>query len=131
MTVINPPSEDIKDMLESTDEVDLTFGTNLFIAVMPNSPDNAVLINDYTGMGQDRHGLEIPNLQIICRNNVYNTGYEMIKNIKYFLHEKVNETINGARYISIMNISDIGFLGHDSKNRFQWSTNFQIYRTAT
>lgn len=131
MTTINPPSEDIKDMIEDSGSgLGLVFGTDLFINIIPDKPDNVVVIGDYSGVGQGRYGMEMPNIQITVRNNDYTDGYEIIKNVKYFLHEKHGEVWNGARYLSIMNTSDIGFLGQDSKNRFQWSMNFQIYRTA-
>jgi len=132
MTTINQPSEDIKDMLESSESgLGLVFGTDLFINIEPNSPDNVVVLSDYAGIGQERYGMEMPNFQVTVRNNDQTTGYQLIKDIKYYLHEKCNELWNNTKYISIMNISDIGFLGQDSKNRFTWSTNFQIYRTAT
>lgn len=131
MTTINPPSEDIKDMLEnSSTGLGLVAGTNLFLSIQPTAPNNVVTVIDSGGMYQLRYGMERPNLQILVRNNVYLTGYNLIKDIKYFLHEKNNEVWNSTRYISIIARSEIGLLGIDPKNRFEWSLNFQIHRTA-
>ncbi len=131
MTIINPPSEDIKDMLESSESgLGLVTGTSLFIAIMPPSPNNAVVIRDSGGLSQLKYGMERPGIQIVVRNNVYKTGYDLIKDIKYYLNEKNGEIWNGANYISILNRSEIGFMGQDPDNRFEWSMNFQIYRTA-
>lgn len=129
---INPPSEDIKDMLEDSGSgLGLVAGTDLFLNIQPSSPNNVVVLVDSGGMNQLKYNMERPNIQILVRNNVYLTGYDLIKDIKYYLHEKRNGEIwGGTRYISILNRSEIGFLGVDAKNRFEWSLNFQIYRSG-
>lgn len=132
MTTINTVTEDIKDMLENSESgLGLVFGTDLFIGVLPDSPNNVVILNDPGGMPQLRYGMERPSLQVFVRNKDYTSGYDLVKDIKYYLHEKNNETWNSTRYISIMNRSEIAFLGQDEKNRFEWSVNFLIHRTAT
>jgi len=130
--IINPPSEDIKDMLEdSSSGLGLVAGTDLFLNTQPSEPNNVVVLIDSGGMGQLQYNMERPNLQVIVRNNVYLTGYTLIKDIKYYLHEKRNgETRNGTRYISILCRSEIGFLRTDRKNRFEFSLNFQIHRSG-
>lgn len=131
MTTLKPSSEDIKEMLENSDSgIDLSFGVNLFIGIQPSDPSNAVTLIDSGGIGMQKHGMEIPNLQILVRDKVYITGWDLANSIKYFLNEKHNEVWNGTRYMSIMQRSEIGFMGADPKNRFEWSMNFQIYRTA-
>jgi len=131
MTIINPPSEDIKDMLESSGSgLGLVTGTDLFIAIMPPEPNNVVVIRDSGGMNQLKYGMERPSVQIVVRNNEYKAGYEIVKDIKYYLEGKNGEIWNGTNYISVINRSEIGFMGQDADNRFEWSVNFQIYRTA-
>ena len=131
MTTINAPSEDIKDMLESSESgLGLVTGTDLFIAIMPPEPNNVVVIRDSVGFRQLQYGMERPSIQVVVRNNEYKLGYELIKNIKYYINDKNGETWNGTKYISIANSSDIGFMGQDADNRFEWSMNFQIHRTA-
>ena len=131
MTTINPPSEDVKYMLESSESgLGLIAGTDLFIGIMPPEPNNAVVIRDSGGMNQLKFDMERPSIQIVVRNNKYKTGYNLIKDIKYYLNEKNGEIWNGTNYISILTKSSIGFMGQDADNRFEWSLNFQIYRTA-
>jgi hypothetical protein len=127
MTTINPPSEDIVDMLESS-ESGLTLSP-IYIAITPTTPSDVVTVIDSGGMSQMKYSMERPNIQILVRNKVYKTGYNMIKNIKYYLDEKSNEVWNAARYISIRTRSEIGYVGMDPKNRYEFSLNFQIYRT--
>ena len=74
--------------------------------------------------------MERPNIQVLVRNNDYLTGYELIKDIKYYLNEKRNLIQGGARYICILARSEIAYLGLDPKNRHEWSLNFQIHRTV-
>lgn len=125
----NPPSEDVKDMLVAG--LGYTFGTDLFVASLPTTPNDCVLISDTGGQAQEKYGLEKPNIQILLRNINYQSGYDLIRNIKYYLHESRNgETWNGTRYILIANRSDILYLGQDEKNRYQWSLNFQIFRSG-
>jgi len=125
----NPPSEDVKDMLVAG--LGYVFGTNLFVAVMPPTPNDSVLISDTGGQAQEEYGLEKPNVQILLRNINYQTGYDAIRNIKYHLHDSRNgETWNGTKYVLIACRSDILYLGQDEKNRYQWSLNFQIFRSG-
>ena len=125
----NPPSEDVKDMLVAG--LGYVFGTDLFIASQPTSPNNCTLVSDTGGQGQEEYGLEKPNIQIMLRNNSYQSGYDLIRNIKYYLHDaRNNETWNGTKYILIACRSDILYLGQDEKNRYQWSLNFQIFRSG-
>jgi hypothetical protein len=131
MTTINPPSTDIVAMLEdSSSGLGLVLGTDLFINGKPTSPSNLVVVFDTGGMGQLRYGMERPNVQLLVRNTSYRTGYALAKDIKYFLHEKVNEIWNTARYIQILARTEINYLGKDSQNRFEFSLNFMIIRTA-
>ena len=125
----NPPSEDVKDMMVAG--LGYVFGTTLFIASMPTSPNDCVLISDTGGQSQEKYGFEKPNIQIMLRNMNYQSGYDLIRNIKYYLHDSRNgETWNGTKYIMVACRSDILYLGRDEKNRYQWSLNFQIFRSG-
>jgi hypothetical protein len=133
MSSANAPSEDVKDMLEDSGSgLGLVFGTDLFIASMPDQPNNAVCLYDAGGAEQGQFAYEQPNIQVIVRNINYQTGYSLCRDIKYYLHqERNNETWNGTRYISISCRSDILTLGQDKKNRYEWSINFRIERSGT
>jgi hypothetical protein len=129
----NPPSEDIKDMLVSSSSgLGVTFGTDLFIASLPDSPNVCTSINDTGGFDQGQYGYEYPAIQILHRNTDYSTGHAFMRDLKYYLHLQRNMEIwNSTRYIQIAVKSDILYLGMDDKNRYQFSLNFQIQRSGT
>ena len=132
MSSSNAPSEDIKDVLDtSSNDLGLAFGTDLFIASLPPEPDNCVCIFDYPGEAQEQFGHEKPSVQIKVRNRDYQTGYALCRDIKYLLHDEHNNTvINGTRYIRIFCITDIFPLGQDEKNRYLFSINFRTERSG-
>jgi len=120
--------EDVKDMLVSG--LSYVFGTDLFKASMPKTPNDCVCLFDTGGVPKEQYGYEKPNLQVLLRNKDYDEGYAALRDIKYFLDEKNGETWNSTKYIIIRTRSDILYLGQDDKNRYQWSLNFQIHRSG-
>ncbi len=132
MSTANAPSEDIKDMLEDSGSgLGLVAGTDLFRIVQPTQPNNCVCLYDTGGGEQGQWGHEHLNVQLIVRNIDYQTGYDLCRDIKYYLHQvRNNETWNGTRYISISCRSDILSLGQDEKNRYQFSLNFRVERSG-
>ena len=132
MSQVNPPSLDLKDMLDNSNSgLALTFGTNLFLSSLPDMPHNAVCLYDTGGLPQLQYALERPNVQVRVRDTDYLTGYRLIRDIKYYLHQERNgETWNGTRYIQIETRSDILYIGQDEKNRHSWTLNFSIWRSG-
>jgi hypothetical protein len=128
----NAPSQDIKDMLEDSGAgLGLVFGTNLFVASMPDTPNTCSVLVDTGGADQGEHGYERPSVQFLHRNVDYQIGYAFMRDIKYRLHyARNNEIWNGTRYIVIAVKSDILFLGQDDKNRYQFSLNFRVERSG-
>jgi hypothetical protein len=131
---MNPPSEDIKDILiSSAAGIDLTFGTNLFISSMPDSPDLCACIYD-TGGSEPEHNYNYmrPTIQTTIRGKK-STGYrdawklaETIRNVLYAIH---NETWNGTWYIGVWAETDIFFVGYDENKRPLLTVNFRIHRS--
>lgn len=138
MSQVNPPSFDLKDMLvdmfsasDSSSAFDLVFGTNLFLSSLPEIPHNAVCLYDTGGLPQLQYDLERPNVQVRVRHLSYLTGYQLIRDIKYYLHQARNgETWNGTIYIQVETRSDILYMGLDDKNRHAWTLNFSIWRSG-
>ena len=132
MSAANPPSLDLKDMLDNSNSgIALTYGTNLFLSSLPDMPHNAVCLYDTGGLPQLQYALERPNVQVRVRNTNYLAGYRLIRDIKYYLQQARNgETWNGTRYIQIETRSDILYLGEDEKNRHSWTLNFSIWRSG-
>lgn len=129
----NPASEDIKDLLIlSSSGLDLIYETNLFISVLPDSPDECVGIFDSGGLTPEvNYTYEYCDLQIRVRGNIfcYKNSYILAKNISSYLHGKTERTINLTRYILIKMITEPVFLGLDENKRPLFSINFLIHRT--
>lgn len=127
---MNPPSIDIKDILEAAGIG--TYGTDLFVSTIPERPDAAVGIIDTAGLSPlpVDYIYDRPSVQIIVRGtaNGYLAAYSKAESIKRALHALYNETWNGTRYIVILAETDILWIGPDERNRPQFSLNFSINR---
>ncbi|MBW2030730.1 MAG: hypothetical protein JRJ31_16830 [Deltaproteobacteria bacterium] len=130
---MNPPSEDIKDILEQSSVGVGTFGTDLFIGREPDSPNDCVTIYD-TG-GQEpvmNYTYDYPTVQIRVRGSRmgYKAAWTKANSIKEALNGLTNETWNSTRYIQIEAMGDPLFLGYDKEQRPVFVINFSIQRTA-
>ena len=131
---MNPTTQDIKDILEDSIGVaELSFGTNLFIGIMPDTPDSCVGLYDTGGMAPDEaiEGLLYPTFQVRVRGaeGGYQTAYALAQSVRNALHQLANQTFNGTRYLYIFASSDILFLGPDEKGRPLFSINFRTAKT--
>lgn len=130
---MNASSVDIKDMLEAESSLGLTFGTNLFIGLEYNTPDECVTIFDInspgpimTLTGEDDYNYDA--VQIRIRGNTYQTGIDLAKNIVLYLHGKAQETWNNTLYSLIQCINNPALLDWDEKRRPRFIINFNIQR---
>lgn len=107
--------------------------TNLFIGLMPSSPDLCVAIYEYSGaaplevMNNDSATLERPSVQVIVRGarNDYPTARTLIENVRDTLTAISNETISGVRFLRVMGLSSINALGVDDNDRPRFSLALQ------
>jgi hypothetical protein len=131
---MNPPSQDIKDfLLESSTGLTLVFSTDLFVAKMPETPDECACVYDTGGwMPMADYEYDMPSIQIRVRGERmgYRAGWLLANDIKGALHGKANETINNTRYIHIICNSDIMFVAWDESDRPIFSINFEIHRST-
>lgn len=129
---MNPPSEDIKDILAGTSSLALTFGTDLFVSEMPAEPNECVCLYDTGGEDPDpEYDYERPTVQVRVRGarGEYKAAHELAQAIRNILNGEHNYTINGARYIGIWGVGDILFVGYDDNHRPLVTVNFRIHRT--
>lgn len=132
----NPPSKDIVEILEqSSTGIGYSFGTNIFIGILPKSPDKCISVYD-TGGNSPAPNYEYyyPTVQVIVRgarggSAAYKDAWDIMELIKQALHGLHSETWNGAIYTQILAISDILRLGPDDNNRPLFSLNFSVQRT--
>lgn len=130
---MNATSQDIKDMLlEESDLLDLTFGTNLHIGREPTQPNNCVTIFDTPGAAMgltlDQKSYEYTSVQIRVRNGDYQAGWDIIDIIKEILHGRAHETWGNTLYTVIMVVSGPMFLDWDDNNRARFIININAQR---
>lgn len=107
--------------------------SNLYIGLMPSSPDLCVAIYEYSGaaplevMNNDAATLERPSVQVIVRGgrNDYPTARALIENVRDTLTAISNETISGVRFLRVMGLSSINALGVDDNDRPRFSLALQ------
>lgn len=131
---MNPASEDIKDMLDgSAGGLGLTFTTDLFISKEPTTPDDCVTIYDTPSFPPDLtlnpdERYYNSSVQIRVRNNSYQTGMTLARNILESLHGRAQETWNGTLYTVIMATGEPAALARDDNNRVIIIINFNLQR---
>lgn len=135
---MNPPSIDIKDILDAESSIDLTAATNLFVFEMPDhtdTPDLCVCLYDSGGFSPadtlDDERRERPTVQVMVRGAVggYTTAHNLAQDIRDTLHNLTDYTINSARYIRVAIEGDVNNVGKDDKKRPLLTMNFNIQRT--
>jgi len=128
---MNPPSEDVKDMITQSNGVG-TFGTNVFIGAEPLIPDECVTIYDTGGFDPETHNdIFFPTVNIRVRGVMggYKAAYAKALAIVTLLNGLRNETWSATRYIQIFMVGDINTIGNDDSNRPLLTINFRIIRT--
>lgn len=111
-----------------------TTATNLFIGLMPSSPDACVALYEYAGspplevMVDNDATLERPSVQVITRagRNDYPTARTLIENVRNTLTGITDETVSGVRFLRVNQISSINALGVDDNDRPRFSLSLQI-----
>lgn len=129
---MNASSEDIKDLLEATSFLGLTFTDNLFVSEMPSSPDACVVVYDTGGNDAEAgYTYDRPSVQIRVRGakGGYKDAYALTLLIKNELHGTAGYETNATRYVGIWAEGDILALGYDDNHRPLFSINFRTHRT--
>ena len=131
---MNAPSVDIKDMLEAYSTLGLVYTDNLFIGVELTEPKNCVTIFDSPGMRPQltMKGLgekyEYPSVQIRVRNSKYLVGWDLINEIKDYLHGRNHETWGGSLYTAIICVGSPALLDWDENRNARFIINFNLQR---
>ena len=129
---MNACSVDIKDMLVAESALGLVFSENLFIARMPDKPNECVVLFDSPGrtpaLTMDKENYYYPAIQIKVRAESYEGGYSLIQNIGDVLQGRANETWNTTFYSLIYISSGPAMLEWDKNNRIIFVLNLEIQR---
>lgn len=110
-----------------------TPGNDLFIGILPESPDVCVALYEYAGappleVFRDMdETLERPSVQVIVRasRNDYPTARELIKDVRDTLTDITDETISGVRFLRVNQISAINAVGTDDNDRPEFTLSLQ------
>lgn len=102
-----------------------TPGTNLFLGLMPASPDVCVALYEYAGAAplevlQDNDAtLERPSVQVMVRasRNDYPTGRTLVEQVRNVLTDMTDVTVSGLRVLRVSEISSINSVGTDENDR--------------
>lgn len=120
-----------------TNNATLTLGTNLFLSLLPETPDNCVsLYEDSGAAGMYTHGstglpvLERPGLQFIVRNTVYASGRSLSEDIYRLLAAVVNQSIGSNTYLRIEAIHSPSLMERDSSSRCLFTCSFDIIKVT-
>ena len=127
-----PPSEDIKDILESDSSLALIFGTDLFIGPAPNKPNTLISVLDSPGEPSETgYTYERPHVQVFVRSGPdnYRSGHVQAQAIADVLHGMNEQMVNGSRYLGIWLVGDVNVLGEDRLSRSMFTVNFRLHRT--
>ena len=104
-----------------------TLGTNIFLGLMPDQPDNCVALFEFAGSPPDLHWEgEYPGLQVRVRNTGYAAGRVKIEEVVTELHGAHELTLNGTRYLLIKARGSPEVLKRDANNRVELFVNFEI-----
>lgn len=106
-----------------------TVGTDIFLGLMPDQPDNCIALFEYAGSPPDLHwNGEYPGLQVRVRNKIYAAARTKIGEAMTALHGLHEQTLSGTRYLLIKARGSPEVLKRDANNRVELFVNFEIIK---
>jgi hypothetical protein len=113
----------------------LTLGTNLFLSLLPETPDNVVAILENSGVAPvftlgSNHlpRIERPEIQVLVRNDSYSTGRALAESIYRLLTQVTNQTIGSVLYQRIEAVSAPDLMERDINYRSVFTCNFSVMK---
>lgn len=103
-----------------------TLGTNIFLSIMPDTPDLCTAVYEYAGQSPlDTFGasvniaLDRPNVQVMTRasRNEYVAARDRAVNVRNALAKVSNVNLSGIQVLRIAPASAINHIGLDEKDR--------------
>jgi len=106
-----------------------TPGTDMFLGLMPDQPDNCIALFEYAGSPPDLHwNGEYPGLQVRVRNKSYAAARTKIGEVMDKLHGLHEQTLSGTRYLLVKARGSPEVLKRDANNRVELFVNFEIIK---
>ena len=108
-----------------------TPGTDMFLGLMPDRPDNCIALFEYAGLPPDLHwNGEYPGLQVRVRDKSYPAGRAKIEQIVRVLHGLHETVLGGTRYLLVKARGSPEVLKRDANNRVELFVNFEIIKES-
>lgn len=126
-----PVSRDMATLLENASVA--TFGTDMFIGRLPQTPVNCLALYDMQGspvLHIETALLDQWRVQVIVRNEEYDAGYIVAASIEAALNGRSRTDIGNNRYPGIHRDTTIFFRGFDEQNRAEFIQFFRGTRVA-
>ena len=106
-----------------------TVGTDIFLGLMPDEPDNCIALFEYAGSPPDLHwNGEYPGLQVRVRNKSYAAARAKIGEVRGKLHGLHEQKLSGTRYLLIKARGSPEILKRDNNNRVELFVNFEMIK---
>jgi len=110
-----------------------TLGTNLFLAIMPETPDTLITVYENNGnrpyftMGDAAIAVDRPVIQVICRagRQDYPTARDKAQQIRSLLGAVTEQTVSGVSIMRIEPQGSVTPMGEDENLRPMVSINFE------
>lgn len=108
-------------------------GTNLFLALMPETPDVMTCVYEASGdlphftMGADPWAIDRPSIQVTCRagRGDYPLARDAAEAIRVLLGAVANQTLSGIHVLRISPQGSVNPLGEDDNQRPVVTANFE------
>lgn len=102
-----------------------TLATDIFLSVMPDEPDNCILIVEDNGVGPTQvfgsssYAIQRPRIRVFCRaaRNDYPAARAKAVLTRASLGAIRNSTIDGVSFLSVLATSDFYPVGRDGDDR--------------
>lgn len=108
-----------------------TVGTSIFIGLMPDSPDAAVVLYESPGPGVIEHfgggiSLDHITIQVSVRGarDDYPTARNLADDIRKYLAAVTEETVSGVRILRMRPEGYVNSIGRDDEDRPLFTMNF-------
>lgn len=121
------PAQMIAETLATSLDETLVLGTNLFVGSMPMEPGDAVAVYDSGNNDTDPvNALDWHSNQVIVRNAIYLTGYNIANQIKAVLESSDPFEIDGEKIVGIWFKSGIISMPKDHNSNSIFSSNYRV-----
>jgi len=108
-----------------------TVGTDIFLGLMPDQPDNCIALFEYAGSPPDLHWKgEYPRLQVRVRDKSYAAARAKIGTVAALLHGLHEQVLSDTRYLLIKALGSPEVLKRDNNNRVELFVNFEIIKES-